>query len=506
MQINGYKSPFFGALNGYTDEPNPEYGHSPAGEPIDEYPNNPPETAIDKVGITLNSSQTVTRTVAFPAYSGSGAGSGNATYIKVYGRSGGATVSDHTPIAKVVPKLSSDGQDYYKVRVAQLNVTCAPTCRHPKATSPGTPEMTSPRNWMKANGGDPDTVPESEWIGHRSVVRAALIRNPNLTEIPDVVGIQEAGQADVIPGAGVRKHVDDIAQLMSADYEMGDMVGTQWMAHDTRCRREGPLPVPANRILINKARFTFAKDANGNNITGAFQIGCTDAVAARVAAAKAAPEAGNDNIAAYEKTAVYALVEQKAGTGDGSGKKFWVMTTHMTPNSQLPKNPTLQKKKSIYTVRGAARLQAAEDINWVYNQLNVGVNAPLILTGDFNSDAPFGRNGGKESPQQRLINLGFKDATGYGTTTNLNFTTLPNFDRDYGQVSSDGATGMSGDPDRYDYIMMKGALGANNYYNHINLGHTLTSNSFTVQELQTNGLDKRVSEHALQTADIRLAR
>lgn len=452
-----YRSPNFGVYHEYTSsDPNPESVVGGAST----NPDNPPLNAVTRKSFDLEGATSKTGTISVAPYPGAGIGSGNATYLRVYGWDGQAR--DVQGLRTLVaPKLSSAGIPAYSVRAASINILCtSDSCRPPALT-------------------------KLAWPVHRQVLKNALLANPDLPAKPDIVGLQEVTQAG------------DLAAYLADDYTMANVADTSRLqtAAALKCTPGyDAYPVGTSKIMVNSDRYTIVKDESGKHITGVFPIGCTDDVAARVAASANNPDV--DDPKAYGRTAVYALVEQKPDTGAGSGKRLWVISTQAVAGSRYPQSASDNRKREIFRVRADARQQSAIDISNFYNQVKSSYPAPIIVTGDFNSDMPIARNGTSDSLQARLFRLGFMDATGGGSTYNTSWPTANSLEPTLYKAS---------DPQRIDYIMFKGGVGTNNFRNHL-LGYTTHTNGTATANATQNGVAvSPPSDHNMQTADLRFA-
>lgn len=453
-----YRSPSFGVYHEYTSsDPNPESAVGGAST----NPANPPLDAITRRSFDLAGASSATGTISVAPYTGAGQGSGNATYLRVYGWDGQAR-DVQAPRALVAPKLSSAGIPAYSVRAASLNILCtSDSCRPPALT-------------------------QLAWPVHRQVLKNALLANPDLPAKPDIVGLQEVSQPA------------DLADYLADDYIMADVADRRRIetTEALKCTPgDAAYPVGTAKIMVNSDKYTIVKGLiSGNNVTGVFPIGCTKDVQERVASSANNPEI--DDPKAYGRSAVYALVEQKANTGPGSGKRLWVISTQAVAGSRYPQGASDVRKREIFRVRAEARQQAAIDIAAFYDQVNPSYPAPIIVTGDFNSDMPHPRNGVYDSMQARLYKLGFTDGTGGGSTFNTSWPTANGLDPTIYESASN-------DPQRLDYIMFKGGVGTNNFRNHL-LGYTTHSNgTATANSTQSGVAVSPPSDHNLQTAELR---
>lgn len=515
---NTYKNGDFSPYHQYRGtEKNPEENAIGASShAANLLPDNAPKTAIKATGYDTNNASSKTVTLYVNPYPGAGPGTGNATYLRVYGW------SDDKPVSSVLyakplhaPQSKTAAGNAYTLKVASFNVHCHPDCRH--TTKAGL------------------QVEQLKWAARRLAVRDAILKNPiylnkatGAQDMPDVVGFQELAPRTTDGYTPIVAQDADLLSLLSGSYGKSTVNDVARALAGKVCDVNAinslkPTIPSQERIFYRKAWYTPVTMA-GVEQSGSVSLGCTARIKARTlqyVADKAAKKPVLNSDTSQWRSASYSLL-QRVGS-PGAGQKFWVISAHPTSNYKAPTQAevdainvwaTANKKtkttldavtKEHNTRRAEARAQAATELKALSDSLTARVNVPVILIADANSETSDSRNGNFGSVQSNLVTTGgFKDSASYGSTAGLNWASFNNF-------STTLAPAKNGDGGRIDYIMFKGARGADNFRNHL-LGYSVSGSVATAKSVfRDPSRDTKFdlassppSDHNLQTVELKM--
>ncbi|HEX8510763.1 MAG TPA: endonuclease/exonuclease/phosphatase family protein [Propionibacteriaceae bacterium] len=345
--------------------------------------------------------------------------SGNALFFRLYAVNtrGAKTANRAYPYMQaVLPKPQAPKAKGTRLRIATFNVRTA------KATK-------DKHNWNQ---------------------RAAIVARYIVSRRPGVVALQELnpGRADGRKGA-TKGTPSQTGSLESALARNG---GKRY-----RLTRRTPYVAPGktsgtqgSRILYDTSRYTLLTRCRDKTGKSSYSITCSVNLPVRE---------GNEK---HRRRGAIAQFRDRQ-----TGKKFWLVSVHFDPRHTSRalterKYDALRRTQANYAAAWAARVNRSR--------------VPVIIAGDYNTWQ--NNQVTMNTAHDRLVQLGYYDASAAGKRVNFGYTTYNGF-RDIVPPASCAVGG------HLDQIMVKGARGASYYENVMKIRDT-----------------RRPSDHNMVVADI----
>lgn len=424
---------------------------------------------------------------------GTGAHSGNSSYVRITGIYGSSKSSPKVFRVKA-PKPAVESGNSFIVKTATFNTMCAVQC-----------------DIKTTVGGVVKAIPESTWESRRTPLFNSIVRNPALAytnssgvvvqDKPDIIGVQELSEN--YPTTKTQL-VDVRTELAESGYAMSNAVDRSKQNFDCQSAiKAGTLNAPAEwkgagaRVFYLSAAYRPVV-ANGAEVSGQFTIGCTAKLQQRATDYRTGVDKSAENTN-LQRDAGYVLLQRTYEPG--AGQVFLVISGHPTSNGNSPTTATALKEHN--TDRAEARQQAGEEIlaradalNLEYRDAyNKGEDIPVIVTSDLNSETKNSRDGRFKGPQQVLVNGGFIDARAYGDAVNGRFNSLNRY-------ASTLKAAAYNDGGRIDYILGRDILGISRLQNMLT-GYDVsstTSDAVVESSLSDVFAAKLPSDHNMQYA------
>jgi len=330
---------------------------------------------------------------------GGGLASGNALFFRLYAlnaRGGYITVRAYPYLRAVLPRPAAPKAKGTPLRVATFNV------RTSRATG-------DTRNWNQRAGSV-----AREIISHR----------------PGVVALQELGPGRADGKTGTPDGTPrQTTSLLTALAQNGG--GRYRLVRTTPYVAPGtPGSTQGGRILYDSSRYTLLTRCPETTAGHEYSTACSLTL----------PVLRTDHASDQRRGGLAQFRDRR------TGKAFWVVSVHLDSRHST----SMAKERSYDALRAAQANYAAARVAF-FNTAHV----PVIIGGDFNSwqNAAVGN-----SAHDRLVALGFYDASAAITRINFQYTT-------YNEFKLRVPLSTHGVGVRMDMLMVKGAPGASRYEN-----------------------------------------